>query len=356
MAKHQTAQEAAQGRWAEILQRSGVDPSFLTGRAGPCPFCGGRDRYQFRIKTDNGSYICRNCTNAQYRNGFDFLMRHLGITEFREAAEHVKSLLGVSTTSTPGGYVSRPAMATQTRETDDARAARETAKMDALWSAARTVTSGDPVDLYLRSRIPGLQRVPAEIRYHPALQYWDPPEGPGDRFTLRGEFPGMLVRGFDASDRHVQVHKTFLTLAGAKADVPFQKKTGVGVGSNSYAFRIGGMPQGDTLGVCEGIESGLASMVLRPGVPVWSCHSASVLANFKVPDSLRGQIKWLVIFSDNDAAKRYQCSDGTTRVTRAGQDAAKLLTDRMRKEGIRTMIVQAARVGDDMVDLVKAAA
>ena len=354
MAKYQSAKEVAQGRWAEVLQRSGVDPSFLTGRAGPCPFCGGRDRFQFRIKSDNGSYICRNCTDAQYRNGFDFLMRHLGISEFREAAEHVKSVLGVCTDNAAHGYVARPALPSRARETDDARAARETAKMEALWRAARPVVSGDPVDQYLRSRVPGLQQVPEEIRYHPALQYWDPPEEPGERFTLRGEFPGMLVRGIDASDRLVQVHKTFLTLAGAKADVPFQKKTGVGVGSNSYAFRLGGMPRGDTLGVCEGIESGLASMVLRPGIPVWSCHSASVLANFNVPESLRGQIKWLIVFSDNDAAKRYQRADGTTKVTRAGQDAAKVLTDRLRKEGIRSMIVQAARVGDDMVDLIQA--
>jgi hypothetical protein len=155
----------------------------------------------------------------------------------------------------------------------------------------------------------------------------------------------MLVRGFDPHGELVQLHKTFLTPDGFKADVPNPKKTDVGVGSNSFALRMGDPTQGE-LGICEGIETGLASMLLRPGIPVWACHSAGILANFVVPDHLRGVVKRVLIFSDCDERKNGR---------RAGQEASAKVAASLRKDGYRSLILQPAKVGSDMVDLVQVA-
>src|SRR5690242_16634792 len=51
----------AQGRWKEILPRFGVDSGYLKNRHGPCPLCGGKDRFRFDDKEGSGSYFCNQC-------------------------------------------------------------------------------------------------------------------------------------------------------------------------------------------------------------------------------------------------------------------------------------------------------
>ena len=72
---------------------------------GPCPFCGGTDR--FNVKTaDNGDlWICRQCGDGKYHDVIDFLQRRDGRT-FAEivggAAGKTPTIVGVTvTTPTP---------------------------------------------------------------------------------------------------------------------------------------------------------------------------------------------------------------------------------------------------------------
>lgn len=335
------AEDLAYGRWPDILQAAGVDSSYFKDRRqGPCPFCGGTDRYIWQDR-NGGRYLCRSCTLGadhapRYRGGMDFLMRHLGI-EFREAADYVRDHFN------RGGATQQSVIRPSRDEVvKTATLDREKAisRMAATWKATREVTPGCPVDLYLRRRIPGLVSIPKEIRFHPALEYYDPPASEGGRFVLVGRFPSMIVRGLNADGDLVQIHKTYLTPEGEKAAVVNPKKTDRGVGSNSFALRLGD-PEGDTLGVSEGIETGLAATVLD-GIPVWPCHSAGILANFVLPAYLRGRVKKLVIYADADELKRGR---------RAGSDAAAALADRSRKERLRTVIVRPAKLRQDMVDL-----
>jgi putative DNA primase/helicase len=150
----------------------------------------------------------------------------------------------------------------------------------------------------------------------------------------------MLVRGFDPQGNLVQLHKTFLTRDGHKADVPIAKKTDVGVGCNTFAFELDD-PTGDTLGVSEGVETALGATIYRHDVPVWPCGSSGILANFVLPERLRGQVKKLIIYEDNDP-----CVEGR----RAGQEAGSKLADRCRKQGMKSMIVRPSKVGHDMAD------
>ena len=41
--------DRARGRWREILPRLGLEPQFLVKKHGPCPLCGGKDRFRTTV-------------------------------------------------------------------------------------------------------------------------------------------------------------------------------------------------------------------------------------------------------------------------------------------------------------------
>lgn len=337
--KKERASERAEGFWPDILSDAGVQEEYLGKKNGPCPFCGGSDRFRFRDKS-HGLYVCSACTNGKYRNGLDFLMRHMGYRDIREAAAHVHRWFdgdGGNERVMRERPVSEP-------ESGPEFIRKRLWVMNKILSETRAVTDGDPVDRYLRRRIPNLPYVPEGIRFHPKLPYW---EGR----NLVGHFAAMVVAGIDADNNLVQIHKTYLTADGQKADVPNVKKTDMGIGCTSYALRL--MPIGDSrkLGTGEGIETGLASWA-RYGVPTWACHCESVLANFVVPTDLQAQIDSVMIFADHDQRKKHV--DG--RLVAAGGHAGARLAQSLRKCGKRSLILMPAKVSTDMDDLGRATA
>ena len=50
MQPRRNVNEIATGRWPNILAHFGVAEKFLTGKHGPCPICGGKDRFRFDNK------------------------------------------------------------------------------------------------------------------------------------------------------------------------------------------------------------------------------------------------------------------------------------------------------------------
>src|SRR6516225_590105 len=58
--RHDTI-ERARHRWREILPRLGIGTRFLQNRHGPCPLCGGKDRFRFDDRDGSGSYYCNQC-------------------------------------------------------------------------------------------------------------------------------------------------------------------------------------------------------------------------------------------------------------------------------------------------------
>lgn len=337
------AEDLGHGRWPEVLRRAGMDDSYFGVRAGPCPLCRtGRDRFIWQEK-NGGRWLCRHCTDAKYSGGMQLLIRWrdaMGdgprsdtIQAFIEAANFVRDCFG-------GHHASAPAVAPVARREEQIDVAARRQRMERLWGETRAVEQGDPVHRYLTRRVPGLAMVPAQIRLHARLAYYDPPAVQGDKPVLVGHFAAMVVRGFNANGELVQLHKTYLTQEGQKAAVENPKKTDRGVGSNSFALRLM-EPEGDTLGVCEGIETALAAHVLD-GIAVWPCHAAGILANFVLPAGLRDRVKRVIIYADSDELKRGK---------RAGSFAAAQCADRLRREGIRTLIVRPAKVGCDMADL-----
>ena len=48
---------------------------------GPCPFCGGTDRFNVKMTSDGVDlWVCRQCGDGKYHDAIDFLMRRDGLT------------------------------------------------------------------------------------------------------------------------------------------------------------------------------------------------------------------------------------------------------------------------------------
>jgi|GEM_PF-72035 len=82
---------AACGHWPDLLAAVGIDIP-RRGKHGPCPFCGGSDRFRLDDKGGRGTWICNQCGNG---DGLDLVCRVLSTTP-KAAAELLAPLVGLS--------------------------------------------------------------------------------------------------------------------------------------------------------------------------------------------------------------------------------------------------------------------
>lgn len=82
---------AACGHWPELLAGIGIDVP-RRGKHGPCPACGGRDRFRLDDKGGRGTWICNQCGSG---DGLDLVCRVLSTTP-KAAAELLAPLVGLS--------------------------------------------------------------------------------------------------------------------------------------------------------------------------------------------------------------------------------------------------------------------
>jgi len=92
----------ADGRWPELLAAlAGLSFSQLSPKHGPCPLCGGTDRYRFDDLNGTGSWFCNQCGGKDQRggggSGMDLLMRVKGWS-YPEAARATDDFLGIART------------------------------------------------------------------------------------------------------------------------------------------------------------------------------------------------------------------------------------------------------------------
>ncbi|HRK15064.1 MAG TPA: primase-helicase zinc-binding domain-containing protein [Prosthecobacter sp.] len=81
--------DAARGRWPRVLADLGVRADLLTGRHGPCPGCGGKDRFRFDDIEGNGSFVCsQGGAGLLAGNGVTLLM-HVTGWEWKDAIEQL---------------------------------------------------------------------------------------------------------------------------------------------------------------------------------------------------------------------------------------------------------------------------
>lgn len=76
------------GKWNYILQRLGIKVP-EDGKHGPCPKCGGKDRFRFDNKDGRGTWFCNQCGNG---DGIDIVKRVFDIDTVPAAARVAECL------------------------------------------------------------------------------------------------------------------------------------------------------------------------------------------------------------------------------------------------------------------------
>lgn len=272
--------ERAVGRWYGILSALGVGADFLKNKHGPCPACGGKDRYRWDNKDGRGTFYCSNCGSG---DGFALLMNVKGM-DFKQAVEQIESVIGTAKLESVRQFESR----------DEQRA-----EMKKRWKACNPVEKNDAVTKYLLSR--GIEIIPKMIR------------AAGDR-------PAMVALMQAPDGQAAMVHTTLLTGDGRKAEVERPRLMMPGTIASGAAVRLGEFS--NELGIAEGIETALSCTALL-GVPCWAALNEVLLQKWVPPAGLRR----VVVFGDNDA-------------NFVGQSAAYLLARRLSLARDRPEIVE----------------
>lgn len=86
---------AARGHWPHILARLGIEAPAHARKHGPCPGCGGRDRFRFDDLDGRGTFICsQGGAGTISGDGFNLVQHAKGCTE-ADALRLVRDALGM---------------------------------------------------------------------------------------------------------------------------------------------------------------------------------------------------------------------------------------------------------------------
>lgn len=294
---------AAAGRWRSILTTLGMDQRSLSGKHGPCPLCGGRDRFRFDDKDGRGTYFCSGCGAG---DGVKLAMALTG-QSFRDTALQIERLAGVV----------QPVAGKPDRTDEDKLAA-----LRRVWRESKPIQRGDEAEQYLLGRGLRLYDLPEAVRLHPGLRYQDDEH--------YGTYAAMLATVTAPDGKAVSIHRTYLQNA-RKAPVSAPKKLMQGLPVAGAAIRLTAASQ--VLGIAEGIETALAASELFE-VPVWSCISAQGIESFEPPEGVRE----VIVFADNDE-------------NFAGQKAAFALAHRLKLRGFEVEVCIPPEPGDWLDEL-----
>lgn len=302
---HERTRNAAHGKWRGILLELGVPAQHLRDRHGPCPICGGTDRFRWDNRRGDGTWICNQCGAG---DGLALAMAVTG-KPFAEVAAQIDSLLG---------NIKFQADQPKPEMTEE----RRLAALRRVAAATVKLTPGCLADIYLRSRKLGEAVYPKALRFAAAL-----PDGEG---STR---PAMVatVQGYDGAN--VTLHRTFLRPdGGAKAEMERPRKLMPGEMPERAAVRLAEWSEG-VLGVAEGIETALAAGH-RFECPVWATVTAGGLAKWWPPEDCRE----VAIFADHD-------------VSFTGHAAAYRLANRLAVRGVAVTVHVPPVAGEDWADV-----
>lgn len=253
--------ERSRGGWVDILGRFGIDQSMLQNKHGPCPLCGGKDRFRFDDKQGSGSWICSQCGSG---DGIMLAIKYTG-REFKDIAAEIDRMQSVE----------------KKQIKDD--------KPDPAIRLNKTRAELKPddgiIEFYLRSRGITLP-IPRAIKLHQAMSYYDNGE-------LKGKFAAMVATVSGSDGKPITYHVTYLDGTG-KAGVPCPRKVlPPKTPLPGSAIRLA--EPADYLGLCEGIETAL-SVIQMTDIPTWACINAGGLEAVEIPQSVTRVCVW----GDND--------------------------------------------------------
>ena len=265
----------AVGRYPGIFEALGIEVG--NGKHGPCPSCGGKDRFKFDNLDGTGSWYCNQC-DPHAGSGIRLIMNVLGI-EYKEAVETIGRIVGTVEPST------HQPQKTITPE-----------KMRQIFKSTVPIRKGDPGHLYLVNR--GLKSMPKMLRVG---QIWEA-ETHKDQMAIVAVF--TLPDGEAAT-----MHRTYIK-DGYKLDIKAPKRF-----LPNLKPLAGGAVRlydvGPVLGVTEGLETAIACKE-QWQIPVWATMGTAMMESFEPPK----EVEQLIVFADND-------------INFAGQKAAFTLANRI---------------------------
>ncbi|MBR0714046.1 toprim domain-containing protein [Bradyrhizobium liaoningense] len=313
----------------DVLRLRGISLKGKNGKlAGPCPRCGGRDR--FSVNCSKQVFFCRHCD--QGNGGSISLVKFIDDCDFLTAVE---SLTG------------EPPPKRDHRETDDERRAREQRAIERRERLAREQREREMREAAeLRDKIQYCDQLWAETVPLPleAIAYFarrrihldDVPDQGGLRFHPRCPFDGVilpciLARFTDAvSNTPGGVWRRPLSGEKPKSLAPIKDHV-IRLWPDEYVTL--------SLTVGEGVETTLdaatkkqhRNALLRPA---WACGHADNLRNFPI---LSG-IECLTIVADADASS-------------TGQDAARACAKRWAAADREADVLIPDKIGTDFNDI-----
>ena len=316
----------AAGRWDSIIPAlaPSIAPAFeKPGKHVACPVHPGstqKNLRTFKDAAETGGVVCNTC--GAFKDGFATLQWATGWM-FTEAVKQVADYLGgvqrqglteQEKARHEAEYQRKLDAKRKVQAEEDQRAVQH---LDVTWKEGLPLSHPDakPARLYFANRGIRLTRAPAELRFHPALSYWD--EDAKDY----GKHPAILARMVTSAGKPASLLRIYLTPDGKKLSLP-----GVEVEAKkmmkhpSWSQLAGGairlFPPATILGIAEGVETAMAAAELD-GLNVWAAFSANLMEQFVPPAG----VDKVVIYADLDRSGR-------------GGEAATQLVERLWKMGI----------------------
>ncbi|MFA6303147.1 MAG: primase-helicase zinc-binding domain-containing protein, partial [Legionella sp.] len=245
----------AEGYWPYILENLGIEASYLKNKHGPCPVCGGKDRFRFDNKAGTGSFFCNHCGAGRAIK----LLMLFHQWSFKLAIEAVAKILNINAGSYSTASIHISNHLKKAFENNGLLALanesinKQRKKLKKIWNQSLSVSSDDPVSRYLKARGVLPNDVPKVLRFHPQLAYYD-----GDSVFI-GNFPAMLALVQNENNELITLHRTYLG-DSCKADVKSPKKlmSAIFEGATRGAAIKLYEPVDGKLILAEGIETALA--------------------------------------------------------------------------------------------------
>lgn len=287
------------GKWVDVLSALGVDHRFLANKHGPCPFCGGKDRYRFDNRDGNGTFYCNHCGAG---NGFTFLNKMFN-WDFKTSANEIRQIIG---------DCRRVIMPKK-----DPRVA-----LKKIASMSKSIESGSDLIKYLSKR--GITSCPNSLK-EAQLYYYE--EG-----IKIGPFPTMVALITNHLGKGISYHLTYThKQEKLKCTAPKKIMTPIMPIKGSYVELY---PIEEHICVTEGIETALAIRDLTEK-PVISALSAQNLVELSLPS----EVKKVEIWGDNDASY-------------CGQRASYTLAEKLKRKGIDVEVYIPPNTGEDWLDFI----
>ena len=327
---------SAAGNWHAIFTAfvSSYDHKLFekAGRKhGPCPLCGGTDRFQFfKDAQTSGGSNCRHC--GAKPDGFDLVAKANDWT-FIQTVREVSSLLTGDEVST-----AKPIDWKKLRAEERKRDERQIQKdkflkqlLNTVWSETFPADSPEaaPLRRYLSNRGLTVQRYPATIRFHPGL------DSVNEDGEFEGTFPAMVAMVVDRDGVPVTLHRTYITDQGRKAPVQSAKKLMPYPSdrkASGGAIHLSGT--GRVLNIAEGIETAFAVQEMVGG-SIWATVNASMMRNLQVGEPVEAVWAWGDLDRSGDGQK--SCRDLVDRLRTEGKQATAVLPNVSIPEGAKSV-------------------